>query len=255
MDTTGSRRQTGGEPVKMPRFRPGQYRGLPLHLDTDASDFQPQYPMEGEVTAVYPKDHPQNLTGGKYTTYQVTVFYPNTYTAVLNSQMRAMGQGVNGANAQEDPLLVGQRVAVNFFSGDPDRPFIMGVLPDSFIDNNVSQTQAEFPRYRKDLNGVETTVSKDGAASIKLVSGQQVEIQDSNGNVLLVVKENGTIQLGGTTGLDKLLQRDFVAALKGLFAATVIVPGDGGAAIKTALTTGLNNTLADANSTTQTEAK
>lgn len=241
--------------MKAQRFRMGQNRGLPLHLDTGPEDFEYQFPLEGEVSAVYTKDNAQNLTGGKYTTYQIKAFFPNTYTAVLNSQMRYMGQGGNGANAQEDPLLVGQRVVIAFLGGHPDRPFIIGTLPDSLTDNAVSQTEAQHPRYKKITNGLDVEVDKDGKASVKLVSGQQVEIQDSNGNVLLVVKENGTIQLGGTTGLDKLLQRDFVAALKGLFAATVIVPGDGGAAIKTALTAGLNNTLADANSTSQTEAK
>ena len=241
--------------MKAPRFRMGQNRGLPLHLDTGPEDFQYQFPLEGEVSAVYPKDSAQNLTGGQYTTYQVKAFFPNTYTAILNSQVRYMGQSGNGDNAQEDPLLVGQRVVIAFLGGDPDRPFIMGTLPDSLTDNAVSETEAQHPRYKKITNGLDVEVDKDGKASIKLVSGQQVEIQDSNANVVAVIKEDGSIQLGGTTGLDNLLQKSFVSALKGLFAAVVIVPGDGGATLKTAMTTGLSSAFADANSTSQTEAK
>ena len=183
----------------------GQNRGLPLHLDTGPEDFEYQFPLEGEVSAVYTKDNAQNLTGGKYTTYQIKAFFPNTYTAVLNSQMRYMGQGGNGANAQEDPLLVGQRVVIAFLGGHPDRPFIIGTLPDSLTDNAVSQTEAQHPRYKKITNGLDVEVDKDGKASVKLVSGQQVEIQDSSGAGVAVIKEDGTIR--GNTGVNHLSGR------------------------------------------------
>lgn len=240
------------------RFRKPQMRGLPLHLDTDdREDFLLQFPIEGQVTAVFAKDDVQNLTGGKYTTYQVNLFYRNQFTAIPNSQMRYMGQSSNGSNTEENPLLVGQRVVVGFLGGDPDQPFIMGTLPDALLDNDASQTAAQHPQFYRQTNGLKQTIDKNGKGFIDLVAGQQVEIRDSGGTVLLVVKEDGSIQLGGTTGLDKLLQKAFGSQLATDFAAAAAAvlatsPDVANAFSDLSIDTGLNT---NNNSTTQTEAK
>lgn len=228
---------------------------IPGHLDIRPDDFPAQMMALGKITAVYAKDHPQNITG-KITTYQVEVMLQRpALVSIPSGQMTAQGQFGGSGCEYEAPFLVGQMVSVGFYEGDSNRSVILGAFAD--IDGTqVAQTETQHPRFRWDWKGIQVEVTKNGAPSIQLPSGQQLEVRNSNGDVLLVVKEDGSIQLGGTTGLDNLLKKSFVSALATIFTNAAVTPGDGGAVLKSNVATALSVAgFADAQSTSQTEAK
>ena len=232
------------------RFRQGQNRSLPRHLDTDNRDFERAFSVEGEVSAVYCKDNAQNLTGEKFTTYQVKLF-ESGFDALANSQMRLLNSAVNGLISEETPLLVGQRVLVDFIGGNPNRPYIAGVLPDSLLSNDVSPTEAEYPQKKAIFQGLTVTQDKNGNAVAQLKESGTLEIKDKDGVVLMRISEGGTV-----TSLDNVLKKSFVSSLAGIFTAAAVTPADGGLALKAAVATALNAVgYADGQSTTQLEVK
>lgn len=237
--------------MRKPRFRQGQQRGLPRHLDTGLQDFNAARNLEGVVKAVYAKDNTANLTGGKYTTYQVECYFPDTgYKAVLNSQARYLGNGGNGTIAKETPLLVGQPVLVGFIGADPNNPVILGVLPDASLENSVSQEQAEHPQQTQSVNGVVFQVDKDGNYSIQIPAGKTITIQDRNGATLLKVTE------GGTVSLDNLLKQAFGTQLAADFTTAAAAVLGSSPDVSAAFTTLASSTTTNTtnNSTSQTEA-
>mgnify|MGYP000569059484 CR=1 FL=1 len=229
---------------------------IPGHLDIGFEDFPSQMMAIGKVTAVFAKDHAQNITG-KITTYQVEIMLQRpALVSIPSGQMTAQGQFGGGGCEYERPFTVGQFVSVGFFEGDGNRAVILGAYAD-IAGTQGAQTEAQHPRFRWDWQGTQVEVSKDGAASVQIPSGQQLEIQDSSGSVLLVVKEDGSIQIGGTVGLDKLLRKAFGTSLASAFtaaAATLLVPEPVVSGVFTTLATSTTSNTSS-NSTLQTEAK
>lgn len=229
------------------------------HVDVHRRDYPPQLPVLGEVTAIYPKDHPQNPTG-KITLYQVKgLLQEPAMPVTIGNNVPYAGQSAGFDHEKESPLVVGQRVIVLFLEGDPQRPVILDTFPYVGPKSTpvAAQTSAEAPQERAIANGVDVVIDKEGNASVQLADGKAFTVKDSNGGVLVkLVKSGGSyeVQLGGSSGLEKLLQAKFVDALNIAVNTAVIVPNDGGAALKAAILGGLTGSVRDANSTTVTKA-
>lgn len=228
---------------------------MDAHLDTHFDYFPRAWPIIAQVKAVVVATDDRNPTQA-YTLYDVAAYPGRPSTTVWFELVPALHQFAGGTSEQEDPYEVGQQVMLGFRDGDPNLPFIFGAFPD--LDTSVEMDASEQPRTRYVRRGVTLTVDKNGNAEVSLASTRSLKIKDNAGVTLLEIINPGggyEVHLGGDSFVLRLLTENFVSALNALFAGVVIVPGDGGAAIKTALTTGLNAALTTANSTAITKAK
>lgn len=228
---------------------------MDAHLDTHYSYFHQAWPMLGKVGAVIPADDPSNITGA-FTLYDVTVYGTRPTTTAELTMVPLLGQCAGGSREKEDPLPVGTHVLVGFREGDPNLPFIWDVFPS--VDTAIAQTVATAPHSKDTTRGYVEETDKDGNHTITLAAQKSIKVKDSAGVTLLEVIHTGAtyeVHLGGDGGLKRLMTEDMVAALSSLFSAVIIVPGDGGAALKTALTTGLNGAFTTANSTVTAKGK
>jgi len=176
------------------------------HLDVHPDDFPVMLPTVGDVTGVYPKDHPENPSG-EITLYQVTLQIQFPATEYVLPFVPAAPNLSGGAIDGEDPFLVGQSVLVNFIEGDPNRPFIQSRWFDGGA-TEIAQTLTEWPKWHKQINGVDFWVNKIGGVYAQLTGTQPLVVMDESSNVLLEVKYTGgayEIHLGGDAGLAKLL--------------------------------------------------
>lgn len=228
------------------------------HLDIHWSDFPSALDVIGKITAVWLPDNPKNPTGN-ITLYQVKGLLQRPKHAVLISDyVPHAGMQGGGPIEKEVPLTVGQHVVVGFFEGDPNRPYIKDTYIPKQQNTNIQQTEDTYPQPTWLTNGVGLHVTKDGNAKIDLARGRSLLVRDHNGDTIIQIKDNnGTyeIDLGGNTGLKKLMTEDLITALRGIWSGVTPVPNDGGAAIKTAFTLALSDAFRDANSTSVTKAR
>lgn len=226
------------------------------HLDVHFTDFQPYLMMIGQIEDVVLSDDPRSEL--PFTTYHVRVFQQRPSHSFVIDEVPFMGQHTGGGNESEDPLLKGDYVALAYFEGDPKRVVILGRYFNPLHESDVINTSATYPQVRHRRNGAEVLVDKNGNIKLDLAEGKSLVIRDSNQSTLLQITKNSgsyEIELGGNTGLKKLMTEDLIASLNALWTGVVPVPGDGGAAIKAAFVAALTNAFRDANSTTTTKAK
>lgn len=189
---------------------------LPEHLDLLPADLPLAFPAVGEIKAVFPKDHEQNQTGGQFTTYQVQMYWQRPcHSALLNRQVAALGQQAGGDIDWEIPYLVGQKVMVQFLEGDPNRPLIMGRIPDATQSNQVSQDTVDQPQTTISINGARFVVTKEGDVKITMASARSVQCLNQNGDVIADIVENGDVKLGGSTGLNRLIDERAQSLIEG----------------------------------------
>lgn len=176
---------------------------IPPHLENHPHQYRPQFPMRARVTAVFPKDHNENYTK-KYTCYQVEYLRQRTTAgAVIEPKPLPFGGSGFGID-MEVPLVVGQLVAVGFFEGDPEQPYIQRRL-ESF-KTAVAQEESDHPRVKLLLNGTSIQVDKDGNVEVDLVSGKELAVKAGGSTMLRVTTGvGGEVQLGGTTALKTLM--------------------------------------------------
>ena len=136
--------------------------GLPEHLFDQMMASLPR-PVLGEVRGVHHGTDRQPLT-----TYDVAIF-PQTpgYTATITlNRIPYRGQQAGGAIEQSVPLLVGQKVAVEFAEGDYNRPHIEAVWGDK--TTALRTDSSTYPQPTWTINGVVILIDKEGNVSIQI---------------------------------------------------------------------------------------
>ena len=182
------------------------------HLDVHPFDFRRAHPIVGVVKNVVCKDDPRN-EWGEMTLYDVAAFIQWPPTSVDLEMIPYLGQMAGGANCSEDPLLIGQRVEIGFMEGDENRPCIRAIFPSN--EPVFAQTIAEHPHVRHLRNGTLVDIDKTGNAAITLADGASFRVKDNTGAVifeLVKVGANYEVNLGGDTGLKKLMTDSMIGA-------------------------------------------
>ena len=180
---------------------------LPEHLFDQMIASLPR-PVLGTVKGVHHGTDRQPLT-----TYDVEI-YPQTagYTATVNlNRVPYRGQQAGGAIEQSNPLLVGQKVAVEFAEGDYNRPHIEGVWGDK--TTTLRTDSSTYPQPTWSINGVVILIDKDGNVSIQLPENKTLTIKDKDGNRVTKVSEDGSVELGDGT-MKRLLNEAAVSILQ-----------------------------------------
>lgn len=208
-------------------------------------------PVQGEVKAV----HHAPIIGETvipFTLYDVEI-WPQTAGfsgAVGLTSLAYSGQQSGGSIEQNVPLVVGQKVEVDFWEGDYNRPYIRGKWIDEGSAFAATPPDAdEHPRARWLCNGIRIEVSKDG----------NLEIFEHENDLELIrlVKVTGSWQLhlGGKVGVQRLVTEQFITSLKAAITLAPVATGDGGSAFKSALAAALDTAFIDANTTAVAMAK
>lgn len=212
------------------------------HLDymSHPNDWPKVFPEVGTIKGVRAKDYSTNITGGAFTTYDVTVHFQAGYGCqnIDLQHVPPAGQFAGGAIEVEFDYVVDQKVIVGFLGGDVNRPYIQ--CPYLDLDAENARTTAQYPRIRILANGAEILVDKDGNISLVPKSGEELTLAG----------------LVGDAALKKLIHEDFFGDLANAFTSAAVTANDGGATLKGAMATYLNlaATKTD-NSTSITKAK
>ena len=209
------------------------------HLFDLASPVLPS-PIVGKVVAVHAKQTAQNPQD--VTLYDVEIYPRSGIGALTLPPCPYAPSASGGAIETEEPLTEGESVLVSFLEGDVDRPFILSRYVNLDTASDVSQAASEAPHYRKKVNGLKVSVAKDGTTDLTLPQGKVLTLRNEAGAVLLRVLESGDIELGGAS-LRALVTEDFYSALANAFTLAAVAPGDGGLALKTALSLSLLDPL------------
>lgn len=191
------------------------------HVDVHRRDYPPQLPVLGEVTAIYPKDHPQNPTG-KITLYQVKgLLQEPAMPVTIGNNVPYAGQSAGFDHEKESPLVVGQRVIVLFLEGDPQRPVILDTFPYVGPKSTpvAAQTNDEAPQERAIANGVDVVTTKDGDTTLTLAEDRSLTVKDSSGSVVIKLLKSGggdyVVYLGGDSSLQRLIDERAAAIFNG----------------------------------------
>lgn len=204
------------------------------HLDFHLSDVvQNGFSFLGQIDDVIAKDDPRNVTG-RVTLYKVIALLQDPCMSfVLPQAIPAKGQFGGMGMEFELPYKKGQTVILRALEGDPRRIFIDGAylnmdLEDGDDDTQVAQESADHPRVRLLINGVQITISKDGAMELQTPNEKSVTWKDADGRIYFKINWNGTegrynIKLGDETGIQKLLN-EAAAAIYNSHEHTVVIP-------------------------------
>jgi len=188
-------------------------------------------PIPGEVRAVH---HAPTIgeTVIPFTLYDVEV-WPQAEGfsgALAFAKLAYQGQQGGGAIEQNVPLIVGQKVSVDFWENDYNRPYIKSKWIDESSALAADPSDADtHPKARWIINGAAPEVDKDGNIALSLADGRSLTIKDSAGAVLLEIKLVGgsyEVHLGGESGLRTLLQSSFVDVVRAALATFVPVPNE-----------------------------
>ena len=162
---------------------------METHLSQHPYHTQMMPTLEGSITAIYAKDHPNNQPKA-FTLYQVEVYprFPSS-TEVLGP-IRAAGQEGGGNADQSDTFELGTQVLVGFPDGDVNKGVVLSKLPS--FDNTISPTESELPVSRIERRGAKLHVDKNGKALVTLSENKDLEIVDSSGASLLKISKSGS---------------------------------------------------------------
>lgn len=156
-------------------------------------------PVAGEIVGV--------KTGDTLTTYDL-IIWPQTagFTGAFQfSRVLYLGQQAGGSCEKHTPLVVGQKVAVEFAEGDYNRPLIVDLWPDD--STQIPSDDAH--RWR--INGVQIAIDVEGNVTLQLPQNKGITISNHSGNQVVRVLENGSVELGDGT-LRRLIDERIVEA-------------------------------------------
>lgn len=202
-------------------------------------------PIVGEVQGV----HHGTTEANPFILYDV-VLWPQTegYSGALQVvNVPYLGQQAGGAIEQSVPLLVGQKVAVDFEEDDYNRPYIKGMWMDR--ETQLPADESTYPKAAWIINGLRFEVDKDG--------GLEIFDHPNDAKLVRLVKVAGNYQvhLGGNTSLQEVVLASFISSFKLAISAAAVIPGDGGLEFKTKLALAMDAAFIDAHTSDVTLVK
>lgn len=182
---------------------------LPEHLFDQVMAQHPR-PVLGVVRGVR-----HGTDANPLTLYDVEI-WPQTAGFTGSFQFNSvvfLGQQAGGAIEKNDPLVVGQKVALEFAEGDYNRPMILERWGDK---STALQSEAnKHPQADWKINGLLVSVEKDGDVVLQLPEAKTITIKDKDGNQIVKISEGGGVELGDGT-LRRVVDERIVAAIHGL---------------------------------------
>lgn len=183
--------------------------GLPEHLFDQMLAQHPR-PVLGKVCGVH-----HGTDANPLTLYDVEV-WPQTAGFTGSFQFNRvvfLGQQAGGVIEKNVPLVVGQKVALEFAEGDYNRPVILGTWGDK--TTTLRSEAGKHPQADWKINGLLVSVEKDGDVTLQLPESKTIIVKDKDGNQVVKVTEGGVVELGDGT-LRRLVDERIVAAIHGL---------------------------------------
>ena len=172
----------------------------------------PPYPVRGRVTAVLVKDDINNLqydqstlTSGHKTLYKVQLIDQAAHGMLSNVPMLGyIGSGYDpnaAVDGIEVPLMPDTEVAIMFFAGDWNQPFIIGAMPQD--SNSVSHATADRLNDRGPITGrwagSAWSIDKNGAVALVVNSGQNCTVTVAGAGDATITNGTATVQIDGAT--------------------------------------------------------
>ena len=194
---------------------------LPEHLFDQILAQHPR-PVLGKVCGIH-----HGTDANPLTLYDVEVWPQSAgFTGSFQfNRVVFLGQQSGGAIEKNDPLAVGQKVALEFAEGDYNRPMILGRWGDK--STALRSESGKHPQADWKINGLLVSVEKGGDVVLQLPETKTIIVKDKDGNQVVKVTEGGVVELGDGT-LRRLVDERIVAAIHGLSWAIPALAVSGG---------------------------